>query len=162
MNFNTYERAYCLYPLETLDKSTSLLLVEKSADVNFLMVKYAVLGIRFKKVAYDDEFRHKEMRWVEDSYSLRMELPSLELGDDESDEEGVIDPIRLTSWSLSTSPGDMHRMHFRMMSYSPEEDVYPIPVCSFTLKKTIDLACIFGGFSPKKSKRFPESGDKNS
>ena len=162
MNFITYERAYCLYPLETLDKSTSLLLVENSADVNFLMVKYAVLGMRFKKVAYDDEFRHKEMRWVEDSYSLRMELPSLELGDDEPDEEGLIDPIRLTSWSLATSPGDMHRMHFRMMSYSAEEDMYLIPVCSFTLKKTIDMAGVFGGFGPKKLKRVPKNDDRHS
>ena len=146
MNFVTYERAYCLYPLETLDRSTSLLLVENSADVNFLMVKYAVLGIRFKKVAYDDEFRHKEMRWVEDSYSLRMELPSLELGDDEPDGEGVIDPIGLASWSLSTSLGNIHRMYFRLMSYSADEDVYPIPVFSFKLKKTIDMSCISEGF----------------
>ena len=134
MNFITYERAYCLYPVETLELSTSLLLVDENSYVEDLIVKYGKRGFTFYKVAYDDQFRHKDARWVEDRHTFFLLLPRFR---SHSEVEMFIDPIRVTSWSITTSPFDNHSIHYLKASYSRESGVYSVVVFSQLAQGTL-------------------------
>ena len=134
MNFITYERAYCLYPVETLELSTSLLLVDENSYVEDLIVKYGKRGFTFYRVAYDDQFRHKDARWVEDRHTFFLLLPRFRW---HSEVEMFIDPIRVTSWSITTSPFDNHSIHYLKASYGRESGVYPVVVFSELAQGTL-------------------------
>ena len=79
MNFITFERAYSLYPLETIDKSQSLVLVDNTDNTYQAMLKYADRGFEFISTAKGDEFRYQHVRWIEDKYSWIITLPDIGL-----------------------------------------------------------------------------------
>ena len=45
MNFITYEKAYCLYPKETINKSISLVLKEYTTELYMAIKKYNLRGV---------------------------------------------------------------------------------------------------------------------
>ena len=55
MNFITYEKAYCLYPRETIDKSISLVLKEYTTESYMAIKKYNLRGFKFYDVVDEDE-----------------------------------------------------------------------------------------------------------
>ena len=134
MNFITYDRAYCLYPVETLEKSTALILDASMSIRNELLLKYASYGFQFYVSASQDEFRHKDPRWVEDSHSFVISLSTFR---SYSVNVAFVDPIRVTSWSITTTPGENHSMFFKQAVYSASQDNHPVVVFSTQMKKAI-------------------------
>ena len=137
MNFITSEKAYCLYPSETLESSTALLLTESVFYFEGLLKKYTSRGFKIYNVAYDNQYRHRNVRWVEDSYSFVVSLKQMETS---NSWYKPIDPARLTSWSIATSPGDTHSVHFRIAAYSLDDKAYPIIVYCRAMQKLVN-AC---------------------
>ena len=76
MNFITYDRAYCLYPVETLEKSTDLILNDSISIQDALLTDYASYRFQFYSSARQDECRHKDPRWMEDSHYFVLPLPN--------------------------------------------------------------------------------------
>ena len=76
MNFITYEKAYCLYPKETIDKSISLVLKEYTTESYMAIKKYNLRGFKFYDVVDEDEgdFKYREVRWVADNWSWVISL----------------------------------------------------------------------------------------
>ena len=123
MNFITYERAYCLYPLETVDTSRSLVLRQRSRDdATKAIGKYRHRGYSFCDLANGNGFRFREVRWVEDRWSWVIPLPDISLN------SSIVptDPIRLTTWSLGTVPDEGHWVHFHKMYTHNESVVHPL------------------------------------
>lgn len=111
MNFITYERAYCLYPLDTIDASRSLMLRRDREELAKHIQDYRHRGFTFCNVANGNDFRYRDVRWVEDRWSWMMPLPDIGLN------SRIIptDPIRITTWSLVTVPDERHMVHFHKM-----------------------------------------------
>ena len=134
MNFITYERAYCLYPLETLEKFSTLLLVYPEPDIDIILGKYDSRGYSFQVSTRNNEFRYKDERWVEDSHCFVLSLPPFR---SYAEDELFIDPIRITSWSIMANPGSTHSIKFNRSCYIIDEDKYPAALCSDRATDTI-------------------------
>ena len=122
MNFITYEKAYCLYPLETIDTSRSLMLGKDTEEASKFMEKYHDRGFSSCKVADGNSFRYQEVRWVEDQSSWVIPLPDIGLGS----RFIPTNPIRLTTWSIASVPGEGHWVHFHRMYTHTSSVVHPL------------------------------------
>ena len=138
MNFITHDRAYCLYPLETIGKSVSLVLKDYDDKVNEALLKYADRGFTFCDVVEDGEedFRHKEVRWVEDKWTWILQLDNVAL------QHAFFNPIRLTTWSILSVPRECHRIHLQIVYGQQEDPVYPIVVATSRLAVQVKLECM--------------------
>ena len=139
MNFITYEKAYCLYPRETIDKSISLVLKEYTTESYMAIKKYNLRGFKFYDVVDEDEgdFKYREVRWVEDNWSWVISLEDVGIG------RGVLDPTRLTTWSIMTVPSEHHRVHVKEIYGAKEDAFYPIMVATTVLKSEIKKAVVY-------------------
>ena len=138
MNFITYERAYCLYPVETISKSISLLLADEYEEVKGALLKYERRGFTFYNVVKESEaeFTYKEVRWVEDRWSWVHQLENIGL-------TGIsVDTTRLTTWSILTIPREKHRIHVQTIYTEDVDPVKTILVANSQLKNTITTSCL--------------------
>ena len=138
MNFITHDRTYCLYPLETIGKSVSLVLKDYDDKVNEALLKYTDRRFTFCDIVEDGEedFRHKEVRWVEDKWTWILQL------DDVASRSGFLNPLRLTTWSILTVPRECHRIHLQIVYVTQEDPVYPIVVATSRLAVQVKLECM--------------------
>ena len=158
-NFITHERAYCLYPLETLEKYIALPTVDYTFFCDDIIQKYTARGFSFFPFACASQFRHKGVRWVEDSHAFVVPLFP---GRTYYPYSNLVDPIRLTSWSITTSPDDRPSINYWVMPCSQDDDADLLTVSS---KKMMDVlfACASAG-SPERNEFsgfFPGDGSQS-
>lgn len=113
--------------METLENAKALLLREDTIPFSGLLRKYASYGFCFHETAYNEEFRYKHARWVEDCHSFVLPLPKFP---SYSENRAFVDPIRVTSWWILKSPSNKHHVHFYRAIYSENGSNYPLVVCS--------------------------------
>lgn len=134
MNFITHERAYCLYPLDTIDRSQSLVLARNTEEAEDALEKYHDRGFRICHLADEKEFRFSDVRWVEDQWSWVLPLPDIGL----NSRTLPTDPVRVSTWSLVTVPRERHWMHFHEIYKKKESRVYPLISGTVRLSEKIE------------------------
>ena len=136
MNFITYNKAYCLYPREMIEKSISLVLTDYTDEVYMAMLKYDERGFTFYDIVDEKkgDFKYREVRWVEDKWSWVLSLEDIGIG------SGVFDPTRITTWSILTVPSEHHRIHTKILYTTNEDPVRPIMVATTLLRTNIKRA----------------------
>ena len=100
-----------------------------------LIQKYTSRGFSFFHVDREVRFRHKNVRWVEDSQSFVMPLFPLRTYYAGSN---LVDPVRLTSWTIKKSPGNRHSVEYWVMPCGQEDDADILTVSS---RKMMDVLC---------------------
>ena len=136
MNFTTFEKAYCLYPSETLDQSTTLFLTDFVSYFETLLEKYAFRRFKIYGVTYDDQYRHQDPRWVEDSYPFIITLQHLRTC---NSWYKLVDSVCLTSDIIVDCyiTEDKHLIHFQLAIYSLNDKAHPIVVYWRAMQKLI-------------------------
>ena len=137
MNFITHERAYCLYPLETIARSRTLVLADYTEQVYQEILTYTEQGFNFLQLADGEDFEHQKVRWVEDQYSWIVSFNDMNMSYAENFQ--IIEPIRLTTWSIATAPRNLHRVHFYILYGEENSPVYPFLVATTQLKTRISI-----------------------
>lgn len=137
MNFITHERAYCLYPRETLVKKTVLLLGTYMFLFEDLVSKYTPRGFTFHAIAYGAEFGIRHARWVEDARSFVVPLNPHRIYYPGGN---LVDPIRLTSWSIRSTRDKHYSPFFRIVPYWLDTYIGLLTVGSMKMEKLV-LSC---------------------
>ena len=70
-----------------------------------------------------DKFHEHEVRWIGDSWSWKIQLPKLHWP---AIIRNRIDPVFMTSCSISSFPMDYNRLHFRVFEDDP--NLYPLVI----------------------------------
>ena len=111
-----------------------------------LVQKYTSRGFSFFNVTRDVRFRHKDVRWVEDSQSFVVPLSPLRTYYAGSN---LVDPVRLTSWTIEKSPGNRYSVEYWVMPCGQDDDVDILTVSS---RKMLDVlgACARVGSPERK------------
>ena len=124
MNVITFNRAYCLYPLATLEQGISLACTRRRSDLESVFNKYHERGwetIRKTKVVQelglDQSFIMNIPRWLddEDSWSIPLEYNFPQPISPVNPHSAALtrDPISATSWVLTRSrKRDVGHMRF--------------------------------------------------
>lgn len=135
MNIITWETAYCLYPVDTIEKERTLFLLEHDRAILRAKLKYRQRGIRDHWLVEDNKFHVRQLRWIEDPHAWVYPLERLNSNIIPST---YIDPIRTTTWSILSIPEEHHRIYFHTVS--PDEDItiFPLVVATESFKAYLE------------------------
>lgn len=135
MNFITYDRAYCLYPMATLRRHTNLLLQSIRDGARRSVVKYDKRGWRYVRTLAPDDasFVHTIVRWVCDPHTwvIPLHSPRTLAG-----WPLHVDPITVATWSVATWPANGHRIHCEL--YDRETFINPLIFATERIEQELD------------------------
>lgn len=127
MNVITWDKAYCLYPRDTIGYGRTLFLQENNPAVQNEVEKYRRRGMKDYWIVDSDKFHIRHVRWIEDPRTWVYTLEDLNLG---ISYPANIDPIRTTTWSISSVPEEHHRIHFHTVQHDGDNTIFPLVIAT--------------------------------